>query len=154
MGITSRTETILLIKRVLTLRSLVQTLERRSQDMQTEVNRFMDKFAALQNRGLPGLLNSAWKLLSHENYAKRVNTFATNQITVRPSTSEETGPASGQSLYNRVENLFFIMNEIKHLFEVPPNFYKYTEADETLEAILRHQFPTQEFWTKMIQTIL
>ena len=65
-----------------------------------------------------------------------------------PSTSEETGPASGQSLYNRVENLFFIMNEIKHLFEVPPNFYKYTEADETIDAILRHQLPTQELWNK------
>ena len=42
MGITSKTETIQLIKRVLTLRNLVQTLERRTQDMQTEVNRFMD----------------------------------------------------------------------------------------------------------------
>ena len=154
IGIPNRSETILLIKRVLTLRSLVQTLDRRSQDMQTEVNRFMDKFAALQSRGLPGLLNSAGRLLSHENYAKRVNTFATNEITAGASTSEETGPASGQSLYDRVENLFFIMNEIKHLFEVPPNFYKYTEADETLDAILRHQLPTQEWWTKMIQMIL
>jgi len=154
MGISNRTETILLIKRVLTLRNLVQTLERRTQDMQTEVNKFMDKFVALQNRGLPGLLNSAGKLLSHENYAKRVNTFATNQITKRPSTSEETGPATGQSLYNKVENLFFIMNEMKHLFEVPPNFHKYTEADETLDTILRHQLPTQEFWTKMIHLIL
>jgi len=86
MGISNRIETILLIKRVLTLRSLVQTLERRSQDMQTEVNKFMDKFAALQSRGLPSLLNSAGRLLSHENYAKRVNRFATNQITERPST--------------------------------------------------------------------
>ena len=154
MGISNRTETILLVKRVLTLRNLVQTLERRTQDMQTEVNRFMDKYVALQNRGLPGLLNSAGRLLTHEQYAKRVNTFATNQITKRPSTSEETVPATGQTLYNRVENLFFIMNEIKHLFEVPPNFYKYTEADETLDAILRHQLPTQEWWTKAIQMIL
>ena len=83
-----------------------------------------------------------------------MNTFATNEITAGASTSEETGLASGQSLYDRVENLFFIMNEIKHLFEVPPNFYKYTEADETLDAILRHQLPTQEWWTKMIQLIL
>ena len=63
MGISNRTETILLVKRALTLRSLVQTLERRSRDMQTEVNRFMDKFVALQNKGLPGLLKSAGKLL-------------------------------------------------------------------------------------------
>ncbi|MCY6524874.1 hypothetical protein, partial [Actinobacillus pleuropneumoniae] len=80
---------------------------------------------ALHNRGLPSLLNSAGRLLSHENYAKMVNKFATNQITAASSTPEETGPASGQSLYDRIENLFFVMNEIRHLFEVPPNFYKY-----------------------------
>jgi len=154
IGISNRTETIQLIKRVLTLKILVQTLDRRSQDMQTEVNRFMDKFAALQGRGLPSLLNSAGKLLSHEVYAKRVNTFATNQISQGSSSSQETGPASGQSLYDRVENLFFIMNEISHLFEVPPNFYKYTEADETMDAILRHQLPTQDWWASMIQLLL
>jgi len=122
--------------------------------MQTEVNKFTEKFTALRNRGLPSLLNSAERLLSHENYAKRVNTFATNHITAGSSTPEETGPASGQSLYDIIENLFFIMNEIRHLFEVPPNYYKYTEADETLGTILRHQLPTQEWWTSMIQTLL
>ena len=118
--------------------------------MQTEVNKFMEKFTALHNRGLPSLVTSAGRLLSHENYAKRVNTYATNQITAASSAPEETGPASGQSLYDRIENLFFIMNEIRHLFEVPPNYYKYTEADETLGTILRHQLPTQEWWTSMI----
>ena len=154
MGISNRTEHIQLIKRVLTLRNLVQTLERRTQDMQTEVNRFMEKFQVLENRGLPSLLNSAGRLFTHDQYAKRVNTFATSQINEKPSTSEETGPATGQTLYNRVESLFFIMNEIKHLFEVPPNFYKYTEAEETMDAILRHQLPTLEWWTKAIQMIL
>ena len=81
IGITNRTNTILLIKRVLTLRKLVQTLDRRCQEMQTEVNKFTDKVTALHSRGLPSLLNSAGRLLSHENYEKRVNTFATNQIT-------------------------------------------------------------------------
>ena len=47
IGISNTTETIQLIKRVLTLKRLVQTLDRRSQDMQTKVNRFMDKFGAL-----------------------------------------------------------------------------------------------------------
>ena len=51
-------------------------------------------------------------------------------------------------------NFFFIINEMKHLFKTPPNYYKYTEADETLGEILRHQFPSQEWWTGMIQTLL
>ena len=114
----------------------------------------MEKYTALHNRGLPSLLNTAGRLLSHENYAKRVNTYATNQITAASSAPEEAGPASRQSLYDKIENLFFIMNEIRLLFEVPPNYYKYTEVDETLGTILRHQFPTQEWWTSMIQTLL
>ena len=122
--------------------------------MQTDINKFMENFIALQNRGLPSLMGTSGRLLSHENYAKRVNTFATNQIAEKPCTSAESGPASGQTLYNRVENLFFIMNEINHLFDAPPNFYKYTEADETIEAILRHQLPTQEVWNGLIQLIL
>ena len=106
MGITNRTETISMVKRFLTLRTLVQTLERRSQDMQTDINKFMDKFIALQNRGLPSLMGSSGRLISHENYAKRVNTFATNQIAENPSTSAESGPASGQTLYNSVLQIF------------------------------------------------
>lgn len=100
------------------------------------------------------MMDPSGRLLSHEKYAKRVNTFATSQILEKPSTSAESGPASGQTLFNRVESLFFIMNEINHLFDAPPNFYKYTEADETIEAILRHQFTTQEVWNGLIQLLL
>lgn len=56
MGSGNNTETISMIKRVLTLRNLVQTLERRTQDMQADINKFQDRFMALQNRGLPSLL--------------------------------------------------------------------------------------------------
>ena len=122
MGIGNRTETISLIRRVLTLRNLIQTLERRTQDMQGDINKFQDRFIAMQNRGLPSLLEPSGRLLSHEKYAKRVNTFAGNQIAKTASTSTETGPATGQTLFNRVESLFFIMNEITHLFDEPPHF--------------------------------
>ena len=114
----------------------------------------MDRFQVLQNIGLPSILSSVGRLLTHENYAKRVNAFAASQIAGQPSTSAESGPASGQTLYNRVDNLFFIMNEINHLFDVPPNFYKYTEVDETIEAIVKHQLPTQEVWKILTQMIL
>jgi len=83
----------------------------------------------------------------------KLNEFIT-KITTSSSTSEETGLPSGQSLYDKLENLFYIEHEIKHLFEVPPNYYKYTEADKTLVKIQRHQLPTQEWWMGMIQTLL
>ena len=122
--------------------------------MQTGVNKFIEKITSLHNRGLPSLVTSAGRLLSHEHYAKRVNNYATNQITASSATSEEAGHPSGQSLYDKLENLFSIEHEIKHLFEVPPNYYKYTEADETLIKIQRHQLPTEDWWKGMIETLL
>ena len=112
------------------------------------------EITALHGRGLPSLINSAGRLLTHENYAKRVNTYAKNQITASASSPEGAGPPSGQELYDKLENLFFIEHEIKHLFEVPPNYYKYTEADEILMKIQRHQLPTEEWWSSMIGTLL
>ena len=154
IGISSRIDTILLVKRVLTLRNFVQTLERKCQEMQAEINEFRIKFAALQNRGLPSLVTSARRLLSHEHYAKKVNNYASNQITASSSTSEETRPPSGQSLYDKHEKLFYIEHEINHLFEGPPNYYKYTEAGETLIKIQRHQLPTEDWWKGMVETLL
>jgi len=153
MGIRDRTDTILLIKRVLTLRNYVQTLERKCQEIQAKVNVFIGKITALHGRGLPSLITSVGRLLTHENYSKRVNTYATNQITASASSPEGAGPPSGKELYDKLENLFFIEHEIKHLFEVPPNYYKYTEADEILIKIQRHQLPTEEWWSNMIGTL-
>ena len=154
MGIANRTETIQMIKRVINLRNLVQTLERRVQDMQNEVNRFMEKFQVLENRGLPSLLNNGGKLCTHDQYAKRVNVFASSQVNEKASTSDNTGPITGEIFYKKIENLFFIMNELMHLFDTAPNFYKYTEAEETMGAILVHQLPSPEWWTNAIQKIL
>jgi len=118
------------------------------------VNEFRIKFAALQSRGIPSLVTSTGRLLSHEHYANMVNNYASNQITASSSTSEETGPPSRQSLYDKLENLLYIKHEINHLFEVQPNFYRYTEADETLIKIQRHQLPTEDWWRGMMETLL
>jgi len=154
IGIRNRTDTILLVKRVPTLRNFVQTLERKCQEIQAEINEFKIKFATLQNKGLPSLLTSAGRLLSHEQYANRVNNCASNQITTSSSTSEETGPPTGESLYEKLKNLFNIEHEINHLFEVQPNFYRYTEADKTLIKIQRHQLPTEDWWKGMLEIFL
>ena len=154
MGIGNRTETISLIRRVMTLRNLIQTLERRTQDMQADINKFQNRFMALQNRGLPSPLDPSGKLLSHEKYAKRVSNFAATQISEASSASTEAGPVTGQILFDRVDNLFFIRNEIAHLFDEPPHFYKYTEADETMGSILKHQLPSSEVWEELIRLLL
>lgn len=121
--------------------------------MQVEINDFKLKVAALQSRGLPNLLTSSGRLLTHEQYTTRMNNYVSNQITASSSTSEETGPPSRQSLYDKLENLFYIEHEINHLFEVQPNFYRYTEADETLIKIQRHQLPTKDWWQAMLEIL-
>lgn len=117
LGISNRTETILLIKRVLTLRNFVQTIDIKCQEMQTEVDEFKTKIMELHSKGLPSLLTNVERLLSHDLYANKVNNFAANQITASSSTSEDTGPPSGQSVFDKLENLFYIAHEINHLFE-------------------------------------
>jgi len=86
--------------------------------MQAEINAFKLKFATLQSKGLPSLITSSGKLLTHDQYVNRVNTNVSNQITASSSSTEEIGPPFGQSLYDKLENLFYIEHEINHLFEV------------------------------------
>jgi len=108
MRIRDRTNTIFLIKRVLTLRNYVQALERKCHDIQVEVNNFGTKIAALYGRGLPSLINNAGRLLPHDQYAKKVNNYITDQLNASSSAAEEIGPPTGQQLYDKLENLFFI----------------------------------------------
>ena len=153
IGIVSRTEAVLTAKKVLTLRNYVQTVERKCYEIQTEVDEYKAKMGALQAKGLPSLLNSMGRLLPREQYANKMTTFVENKITASGSTSEEARPPTGQSLLQKLENIFFIENEIHHLFETPPNFYRYTEADETLVKIRRHQMPKEDWWQSMLQIL-
>ena len=101
MQIMNRIHTILTVKKVLTLRGFVQTLERKCQEMQKDIDNFKLKLAALQSKGLPSLLTNAGRLLTPEQYATRVNNYVTNQITASSSSPAETRPPSGQSLYDK-----------------------------------------------------
>jgi len=84
--------------------------------MQKYIDNFEVKLAALQCKGFPSLLTSAGRLLTREQYATRVNNYVTNQLTASSSSPAEAGPPSGQNLYDKLENVFFIEHEINHLF--------------------------------------
>jgi len=152
MGIANRTETISIIKRTTTMKSLIQTLDRRVNDMQADITKFQNRFTALQDKGLPSLEESG-KLLSYEKYIKRLSTFSAMQI-AEASGSSTTGPLTGQALFNKLDNLFFIKNEVTHLFDKPPDFYKYTDVDETVGSILKHQLPHPDNWQDLVKLLL
>lgn len=150
LRITNRIGTILEIKRVLTKRTLMQNLERRCQDMQVEINSFIERFTILHKKGLPSPLGSNDRLMKHINYTHKLNKYATDQIISSASTSGEKALPFGQALYENLENLFYIEHEVKHLFAIPPNLFRYTETDETLRKLQRHKLPEPEWWQDML----
>ena len=151
IGINNRIEAILTAKKVLTLRNYVQNVERKCYEIQAEVEEYKLKIGILQAKGLPSLLSSTGRLITRDQFTNRMATYIENQITASGSTPEQTGPPTGQSLYTKLEGLFFIENEANYLFETPPNFWQYTEVDETLTKIRRHQMPKEDWWQGMLQ---
>ena len=91
--------------------------------------------------------------MSYNQYMTRINNYVEKQITSSSNSIEEAVPPSGQSLYDKLKNMFFIEHEINHLFEVPPNFYRHTEADETLVKMRRHQLPPANWWQAMLEIL-
>ena len=64
------TSTILDINKVLTMRTLMQNLERRCQDMQVEIDSFTEKFTILHKKGLPSPFGSNERLMRHVDYTQ------------------------------------------------------------------------------------
>ena len=75
-----------------------------------------------------------------ESFVAKVNKQVNDQASSSTSTAEGTLP-TGNSLYEKLESLFYLENEIKHLFPYQPNFFKYTKADETLRKLQRTGLP-------------
>lgn len=124
--IMNKIDAILTAKKVLTLRGFVQTLEGKYREMQKDIDNFRLKIAMLQSKGLPSLLTGVGRMLTHEKYVTKVNNYVINQPTASSSSPAEAGPPLGQTLYDKLENLFYIEHEVNDLFDMPPNYYKYT----------------------------
>ena len=121
--------------------------------MQVEVNSFVEIFAVLHERGLPSLVGSNECLLRQFEYTQKLNKHAADQVDSSSRTPREKALPSDQTLYNNLENLFYIEHEVKHLFTVQPNFYRYIDANETLRKLQRHQLPKEHCWQSMLQIL-
>lgn len=152
-GISNRTDTILKIKRVLTKKNLMQILERRCQDMQVEINSFMEKFTILQNKGLPSPLVINDRLINHIDYVDKLNKYVGNQASSSTSALGIKALPTGRVIYDSLENLFYVEHEIKHLFPIQPTFFKYIETDETLRKLQKHRLPEQKWWEDMLEIL-
>lgn len=121
--------------------------------MQVEIDSFIERFAVLHERGLPSLVGNNERLLRQAEYQHRLNKHATDQLNASSSTLAEKALPSGQTLYHNLEKFFYIEHEVKHLFTVQPNFYRYTDADKTLRKLLRHQLPKEQWWQSMLEIL-
>ena len=121
--------------------------------MQVEINSFTEKFTVLHQKGFPSPLGSNDRLMKHKDYVYKLNTYVVDQTNASSSTSGEKALPSGQALYDNLENLFYIEHEVKHMFTIPPNFFRYTETNETLRKIQRHKLPGPEWWQSMLEIL-
>ena len=130
----------------------MQNLERRCSDMQQEIFTFKERFDDLLNKGLPSPVIEEGRLMDLEIFVKKINKQVDDQASYSTSTVEGALP-TGKSLYEKLESLFYLEHEIKHLFPYQPNFFKYTEADETLRKLQRNRVPEVKWWDEMMELL-
>jgi len=87
--------------------------------------------------------------MRHIYYVDNLAHYAYNQASSSASASAPKALPTSRVLYDSLENLFYVEHEIKHLFPVHPNFFKYTKADEILRKLQRTKIPQEKWWTDM-----
>ena len=87
-----------------------------------------------------------------ETYVNKLDIHAHNVTCSSTSSSESTLP-TGKNLYDRLKNLFHLEHEISYLFPNRPNFFRYTEADETLRKLKRTIIAEDKSWEDLLEIL-
>lgn len=128
----------------------MHNLEDKCQTMQLSIDRFKFKFNTLVQKGLPSPFVINEKLMTQEDYNKKLREVARTQVnnaTIHNTTKQ--GMPSGKVLYQALENLFYLQHEVKHMFVNKPTFVKYTKVDEVFIMLKSIQLPTEERWEQL-----
>ena len=138
--------TILQIKKVITKKNLMNNLEEKCETINLAITRFMVKYTNLRHKGLLDIHVFNEKLMPQKDYYKKFMDFAKEQVNKQLA----QGTPTGKVLLQYFEDLFFLQNEIKHLFVIKPTFARYTEADENFRKMKNVQIPKAEEWQNFI----
>ena len=92
------------------------------------------------------------KIMDLETYVKKLDINSHNQASSSAISSEATLP-TGRNLHDRLENLFYLEHEVRHLFPNQPNFFRYTEADETLRKLQRTRIAEDKWWEDLLELL-
>ena len=90
--------------------------------MELTVNRFLNKFDVLRQKGLPNPLEINEKHIRHEDYDKKLREVAKETSNI----SWMKGIPTGKVLLQTLENFFYLQHEVNHLFVNKPTFAKYS----------------------------
>jgi len=87
------------------------------------------------------------------DYVDKLAKYADNQASSSSSAAAPKTIPTGKVLFDNLENLFYMEHEIKCLFQVQPNFFKYNEADEILRKLPRTRIAQEKWWVDMIEIL-
>ena len=77
-----------------------------------------------------------------KDYDKKIRAYAKEQV----SKPLPQGSPTGKVILEYFGNMFFLQNEIKHIFMVKPNFSKYRKASESYTKLKSMRIPSAEQW--------
>ena len=92
------------------------------------------------------------KIMDLETYVSKLDIHAHNLANSSASSSQATLP-TGRNLHDRLENLFYLEHEERNLFPNQPNFFKYTEADETLRKLQQTRIVEDKWWEDLLELL-
>lgn len=118
LGVADITETILQVKKVLTKNNFTVQLEEKCHNLELIVKIFFNRIEPLAKKSLPSLFVINDKLMTREDYVKRLKDIAKDVVNL----SEIRGSVTGKSMLDAINNPIFIEHELKHVFTVKPTF--------------------------------
>ena len=127
----------------------MNSLEEKSETMNLSITKFMTKYTMLHQAELLDIHGFNEKLMVQIDYDKKIRDHAKEQV----NRALPQGFLIGKVVLQYFEDLFFLQNEIKHMFIVKPNFAKYTKADESYKKLKKMKIPTVEQWQEFTDWI-
>lgn len=112
LGIDDRTTAILEVKKFITNKNLILQLEEKCSNVNVIVQHFFSRLEPLTNKGFPSIFVINDNLMPIEDYVRKLTEVKTSATIV----SNIKGTTTPRLVLNALQDTFFILYEIKHIF--------------------------------------
>jgi len=118
LEVDDRIEIGLEVKKLLTKKNFVLELTKKCHTLEVTFNMFSTRIEALNKKCLPSLIMINDKLMTMEDYMKKLQDIAKDIA----KSSHIKGTMTRRECYQAISNMSFIQHGIKHIFIVKPTF--------------------------------